>query len=86
MHQKTVEMVDLMTSPKKEFTKFVGGGNATDEEYTTWEVKECPVCGRLVLEHYTAIPILENESDKIVAGLYDVTNFVARKCQPSFAK
>ena len=30
----------------------IGGGEATDEVYTTWEMKECPGCGRVVRESY----------------------------------
>lgn len=35
----------------------VGGGVSSESEYTTWELKECPQCGRLVVEFYTAIPV-----------------------------
>lgn len=45
MHQKNID------------GKPVGGGIANDEQYTTWELKECPNCGRLVVEYYTAIPV-----------------------------
>lgn len=31
-----------------------GGGESTDERYYTWEMKECPSCGRLVRESYIA--------------------------------
>lgn len=33
----------------------IGGGANNDREYTTWELKVCPSCGREVLEHYTAV-------------------------------
>lgn len=32
----------------------IGGGVANDATYTTWEVKECPICERMVLEFYEA--------------------------------
>ncbi len=32
----------------------VGGGEAEDNLYKTWEVKECPACKRLVKESYKA--------------------------------
>lgn len=31
----------------------IGGGSSDDKKYETWEVKECPQCGRLVKEHYS---------------------------------
>jgi hypothetical protein len=31
----------------------VGGGQSTDEYYETWELKECPACGRVVREQYS---------------------------------
>ena len=45
----------------------VGGGESTDNEYTTYEVKICPTCGRKVLEFYTARVITEEEA-KAIAG------------------
>jgi NMD protein affecting ribosome stability and mRNA decay len=34
--------------------KQVGGGTTEDKKYTTWEIKECPACGRLTREYYEA--------------------------------
>lgn len=31
-----------------------GGGHNDEREYYTWELKECPECGRLVKEEYMA--------------------------------
>lgn len=31
-----------------------GGGEASEREYYTWELKLCPECGRLVKEEYRA--------------------------------
>ena len=31
----------------------IGGGKSTDKIYCTWELKECPHCGRLVKEYYS---------------------------------
>lgn len=42
-----------------------GGGESTDTEYTTWEVKECPICGRKVLEFYSAMVLTDDELAKI---------------------
>jgi len=39
----------------------IGGGVTEDERYTTWELKECPACGRTVIEYYTAIEIVNNK-------------------------
>jgi hypothetical protein len=38
----------------------IGGGESTDERYTTWEIKECPICKRLVREFYEA-KVVSNE-------------------------
>jgi len=35
----------------------IGGGVSNETEYTTWELKECRNCGRLVKEFYTAVVI-----------------------------
>lgn len=40
-----------------------GGGESNDEVYITWTTQECPTCGRLVKEYYSARVITEeNES------------------------
>ena len=31
----------------------LGGGTSNDNKYETWEIKECPQCGRLVKEYYS---------------------------------
>lgn len=31
----------------------IGYGKSTDKKYVTWEIKECPHCGRLVKEFYS---------------------------------
>lgn len=33
----------------------IGGGTSEEIKYTTWELKECPACGRVVVEYYAAI-------------------------------
>lgn len=35
----------------------IGGGEAKEDIYTTWEVKKCPSCNRLVKEVYQCVPI-----------------------------
>lgn len=37
----------------------IGGGRAEENEYTTWELKECPACGRSVIEYYAAIKVTD---------------------------
>lgn len=37
--------------------KDFGGGMSTDKQYTTFEIKECGVCGRRTLEFYSAVLI-----------------------------
>lgn len=39
----------------------IGGGLADDEKYTTWEFKECPGCGRKVVEYYSAVVVNDEE-------------------------
>lgn len=43
----------------------IGGGEANDREYTTWEVKKCPSCGRLVKESYSAEVLSDSEVEKL---------------------
>ena len=43
----------------------IGGGEGNDKEYTTWEVKKCPSCKRLVKESYSAIVINEREVERL---------------------
>lgn len=43
----------------------LGGGTANDKVYTTWEIKECPKCGRLVREYYTAEVLDSKRFEKI---------------------
>jgi len=43
----------------------IGGGVANETEYTTWKVEECPNCGRLVKEFYSATVISEEELKKL---------------------
>jgi hypothetical protein len=61
MHQKvkTTEIFrdNLGNLTTAEPQKFFGGGTSTDEEYTTWEIKVCPECGREVKEFYSATVI-----------------------------
>lgn len=40
----------------------IGGGRSDEEEYTTWELKECPACGRLVVEYYAAIVAKDDDA------------------------
>jgi hypothetical protein len=30
----------------------IGGGEARDDKYITWELKECPACKSVVMEFY----------------------------------
>lgn len=39
----------------------IGGGRAEEMEYTTWEFKECPTCGRKVVEYYAAVEVSSSE-------------------------
>lgn len=43
--------VDLVQMYQKDK---IGGGVSEDSLYQTWELKECPVCGRVVKESYEA--------------------------------
>ena len=43
----------------------LGGGTANDKVYTTWEIKECPKCWRLVREYYTAEVLDSKRFEKI---------------------
>lgn len=58
--------VDLVQMHQKDK---VGGGESTDEKYVTWEIKECPSCGRLVEEIYSATVIDKEELKKISEGI-----------------
>ncbi len=42
----------------------VGGGRSEDEHYETWEIKECPACGRRYKEFYSATLIYKPEKRK----------------------
>ena len=35
----------------------IGGGISNETEYSTWEIKSCPWCDRVVLEYYAAIVV-----------------------------
>lgn len=52
----------------------MGGGESTDEHYETWELKQCPVCGRIYKEFYSAT--LLEESDVAKGGSYAGHNTV----------
>lgn len=45
-----------------------GGDLLSNEAYYTWEMKECPACGRRVLEYYLAI-----EQEGIIPEGMDIT-------------
>jgi len=45
----------------------IGGGRSEEDYYETWEVKECPSCGRLYEEYYRTRLI----SDKTIERLLD---------------
>lgn len=47
----------------------VGGGEATNEKYETWEIKECPICGRLVREYYLAEVITPTKFARLKAEM-----------------
>lgn len=59
MHQKAE--VDLRGRIES-----VGGGESTEEKYSTWTIQECPGCHRLIRESYGAELITEEEFDAIV--------------------
>lgn len=40
----------------------LGGGKNSDNYYETWEIKECPKCGRLVKEFYSVTVLSEVEA------------------------
>lgn len=48
----------------------IGGGDVEDENgqevYRTWEFKECPGCGRKVVEYYSAIAVSDLEEEVII--------------------
>lgn len=46
--------------------KNIGGGEANDTRYVTWELKICPVCKRLVKEYYAAIQISEDQIQELL--------------------
>lgn len=43
----------------------IGGGEADDNRYETWEVKTCPTCKRKVKETYVAEVLNESQVDKL---------------------
>jgi len=43
----------------------VGGGKSTDKVYTTWELKQCPACGRYTREYYSARVVSSDEARRI---------------------
>lgn len=45
----------------------LGGGVAKDELYLTYEIKQCPVCKRLVKETYQCEVISQAKVDKLLA-------------------
>ena len=49
----------------------LGGGISTDDEYTTWEVKECPECGRVTRESYSVKVLSKSELRRIEAVCQD---------------
>jgi hypothetical protein len=51
-----------------------GSGLSEDNRYTTWELKKCPHCGILILEHYSAV---------IVGGPEDAMQIAANINQAS---
>lgn len=61
MHQK-------VALPAYDGAEPIGGGIADQNEYTTWELKECPVCKRLCVEHYSAIVVTSVEEARMVAS------------------
>ncbi len=40
----------------------IGGGESKEDYYETWEVKECPSCGREVKEFYSVMVMNEKET------------------------
>ncbi len=44
--------------------KQIGGGKSTDKGYTTWEIKQCPQCGRLVKEYYSCKKISYDQANR----------------------
>lgn len=66
MHQKVIQInIPNDNNPLHDFhviDEFCGGGEANDTQYTTWEIKVCPQCGREVKESYSAIVIKEGKA------------------------
>lgn len=44
---------------------FRGGGNSSDKDYWTWEIKVCPQCNRKVKEFYSVEVLEEDEKNNI---------------------
>lgn len=53
--------------------KKVGGGEATDTKYKTWEIKECPQCGRLVRETYVCEVVERKDVDYLLNNETDTS-------------
>lgn len=48
----------------------IGGGESTDLYYETWELKECPVCGRVVREKYS-VELLTDQQAKDTKAAFE---------------
>lgn len=46
----------------------IGGGTSDDDVYSTWELKECPACGRKVVEFYGAYLVTGIAVDSVAAA------------------
>lgn len=47
----------------------IGDGEDTPTAYSTWDLKECPLCGRQVVEFYAAVVVTDSEQARIVGGM-----------------
>lgn len=47
----------------------IGDGESNDVNHSTWELKECPVCGRQIVEFYAAVVVDNPEQARMVGGM-----------------
>lgn len=47
----------------------IGDGENNDNAYCTWQLQECPVCGREVVEFYAAIVVDNPEEARMIGGM-----------------
>lgn len=47
----------------------VGDGETNDIVHSTWMLLECPLCGMLVVEFYSAVMVESTEQARIIGGM-----------------